>query len=201
MTQSANGVWVFGYGSLVQRESAEATLGHALAVAPVKATLIGWRRGWMVGSSRESHPERDLRWPDGTRFEGVSVALGVERADDTVNGAIFPVTDADLEHLDRRERNYHRVDVTDAVDCPTLRPGRVVTYIPRREALDRLRAAEESGRVIVVRHAYVLPTLAAFAALGPSELGEFLRTTAPWPGAWQDLHLPVLSPPMRSPNR
>lgn len=185
------GVWVFGYGSLVQRESAEATLGHALPVAPVKATLVGWRRAWTVGSSRESHPERDLRWPDGTRFDGVSVALGVERADSTVNGAIFPVEDADLEHLDLRERNYHRVEVTDAVHSREASPGQVVTYIPRREALDRVAAAQASARPIVVRHGYVLPTLAAFAALGPSELGEFLRSTVPWPPSWQDLHLPL----------
>lgn len=185
------GLWVFGYGSLVQRESAEATLGHALPAVPMKATLAGWRRGWTVGSSRESHPDRDLRWPDGTRFDGVSVALGVEPADGAVNGAVFPVEDADLERLDLRERNYHRVEVTGAVHCPGATPGRVLTYVPRQEALDRLTAAEASARPIVVRHGYVLPTLAAFAALGPSQLGEFLRSTAPWPTSWLDLHLPV----------
>src|SRR3954463_5784770 len=95
---------VFGYASLV------AAPGAGLAV------LRGHRRVWGVAmDNRVAVPGYKVyERPDGAR-PAVDVAfLDLEAAAgaDGVNGALLAVDDAALARLDRRERQYRRVDVT-----------------------------------------------------------------------------------------
>jgi len=83
--------YVFGYGSLLERASRTRTNPDVVAAWPARVT--GYSRGWFhqfagnVGST--------------------CTFLGVVRADQTVNGAIYGV--ADIESTKRREAGYTAV--------------------------------------------------------------------------------------------
>jgi len=94
--------------------------------------------------------------------------------DAVTDGACVPVTAAQLPALDRRERNYERVDVTAAVEP---RRGTVWAYVGTSEGRDRLARARAAGHA-VVSDDYVQRTRAAFAALGADALAAFERTAA-----------------------
>jgi hypothetical protein len=85
-----------------------------------------------------------------------------------VNGVL--VAAPDLEALDRRERNYDRIDVTDRLDDPPA--GRVWAYFG--SAAGRARFA--AGPAVVAR-GYVEAVQAGFRALGPEEHRAFLEST------------------------
>ncbi|MDA3014730.1 MAG: gamma-glutamylcyclotransferase [Actinomycetota bacterium] len=175
--------WVFGYGSLVSPTS----LGYTLGRSPVRgvdflaAECDGWERRWNYG-----HPM------GGSTYSGADVdqidtviALGVAPVSDAcMNGVIALVDGDELERLDRRERNYDRVDVTDGVRLLENGPwsgdvNRVVTYVPRPNALDIYADARERGRAgIEIRYWNLVND--AFDALLPGQ-GERYRSTTPAP--------------------
>jgi cation transport regulator ChaC len=162
--------YVFGYGSLVSVASVEATLGHPVDPGRCRvASLAGWQRRWNVGSDRRSHPERTFHLPDGTPFDGVTTVLGIAPTDGPHGccGAVFPVHDDDLRLLDRRERNYRRVPVTDQVTWPgKTRRCVVYTYVPRPEAVALLRQARADRLPVNVRRGYLDVVQQAFASIG-----------------------------------
>jgi hypothetical protein len=126
---------VLAYGSL-------ATTG-----AP-RARLLGARRTWGVAMDNAVDLPGYKAWlaPDGTR-PAVHVAfLDIEDAHGHVDGALVEATD--LAALDRRERQYRRVDVTDRVDGAPSR-ARVWTYAGRPESRERLQRARAAGTAVV----------------------------------------------------
>jgi hypothetical protein len=159
--------YVFGYGSL----AADLRGGQV-------AELRGYRRFWGVAMDNRvdvrGYKHYRLR-SDGSRppvcvaFLDVVVDAGA-----VTRGVCVPVAAAQLPALDRRERNYDRVDVTDAV-APL--PGTVWAYVGTAAGRRRLRRAREGGRAVVSRD-YLERTRAAFAALGAAALAEFERTAA-----------------------
>jgi dephospho-CoA kinase len=188
--------FVFGYGSLVDPVSAGATLGHRpQGYAP--ARLHGMRRAWVVGSDAVSHPERAFLRADGSVFTGVTVVLGLVPGDGGCDGAVFAVAADDLALLDRRERNYRRVDVTERVTRPHHPPGHTVwAYVPRARAVARLR----SGRDLRVRAEYLAVVEAAFAAIG--RLDAYRRDTPAPPVPVESLRaVPSASAGRRSAGR
>jgi hypothetical protein len=153
--------FIFGYGSLINPESVAGTIGRSLTVVdgPFPTTLRGWRACWNVGSDSTSHPEREFRRPDGTRYDGVVVALGIEPAPGArCAGVVFRVHRAELAGLDLRERNYDRTDVTASIEWAG-RPAEctVHTYVPTAVARGRLCAAVTGGRPVAVRRGYLGP--------------------------------------------
>jgi hypothetical protein len=130
---------VFGYGSLA---------GEADDAVPCR--LRGWRREWGVAMDNAVAIPGYKRYRDGEgRFPDVCVAfLDVQpAAGAAVDGVCLAA--ADLGALDDRERNYARVEVTDAVEGAP--PGRVWVYAGRPDSRERLRAARAAGRAVVVR--------------------------------------------------
>lgn len=180
--------WVFGYGSLVDPRSLGRTLGRTvdLGVDFMEAELDGWGRRWNYGVG---HVTAAWRCHDGRAVEqGVIVALGVVPAtSERTNGIVARVSDAELAALDLRERDYDRVDVTDHISvigwagAPASperfgRDDRVVTYVPRRSAIDRYTAARDAG-LAGIRDTYWGLVDAAFAVLGPDRLHVYRATT------------------------
>ena len=153
---NAAGQFVFGYGSLV----AELSRGHV-------ATLRGHRRVWGVAmdNSRDEPGYKSYRLrADGSRPRIFVAFLDIEPDPaSTVIGVCTPVADGELAGLDDRERNYDRVDVTDAIDGAR---GRVWAYRGSRAGQARLRDGLAAGRAAVSRDYLdgVLAGLAAFAA-------------------------------------
>jgi cation transport regulator ChaC len=153
--------FVFGYGSL----SAEPG-------ALVPCRLHGWRRGWTVAMDNRRTIPGYKYWvspADGSRPPLTVCSLDVApAAGAVVAGAALPVPDAAVwAALDVRERNYTRVEVTDALDADV--GGRVWTYVGRDAARERAAAGRAAGEAVVARP-YLETVRAGLAALGLPEV-------------------------------
>lgn len=159
---------VFGYGSLA------ADLLDRGRVA----TLRGWRRVWGVAADNEhAIPgyKRYLLRADGSAPRVFVAFLDVvEDPDCAVNGLVAAVDAEQLAALDRRERNYERIDVTAAIDHPPA--GRVWTYAGSAEGRARLETGLREGRVVVARD-YLEAAHEAFRALGDEHHRRFLSSS------------------------
>jgi hypothetical protein len=158
--------FVFGYGSLV----AEHERGQV-------ARLCGYRRAWGVAmdNTRDLPGYKSYRLrADGSRPEVFVAFLDIEpHAGSAVTGVCMPVAKRDLAELDRRERNYDRVDVSGAIDgCAR---GRVWAYRGSRDGRARLRAARAAGRAVVSRD-YLDGVLAGIATFAPAEAAPVARS-------------------------
>ena len=133
--------------------------------------------------------------PEGERPELMVAFLSINpRAGATVNGLALPVAGDELPGLDGRERNYARVDVTDAVE-PRL-DGRVWAYAGLDAARERLSQGLREGRVAIAS-SYHERVLAGFDLLGQRD--RFARLTAAPPAPVTDLEV-VLHAPRTEPR-
>ncbi len=175
------GLWVFGYGSLVSPVSFGHTLGRDLVpgVDFFEAELDGYGRRWNYGT--------DVTFtavgPDGVeRHDWIFVALGLVRAgDESTNGVIGWVDDAELVALDRRESRYDRVDVTEIVTLPpaaspAVGDAPVVTYVPRAEPIAAYEDARARGVAAITMRYWDLVD-EAFADLGTDRRDRYRATT------------------------
>jgi cation transport regulator ChaC len=173
----ADGTWVFGYGSLVSPASLADTIGRTVVsgVDTHDAVVSGFARRWNYGSI---HSVGDWTLDDGTHVDGGTIiALGiVESAPDSVNGTISLVTTDALAALDRRERNYARIDVTDRVASAVEVVGVIETYVPRPSSIERYERARDAGTA-GVRRTYWDLVNAAFAELGPDHVNRYRNST------------------------
>jgi cation transport regulator ChaC len=166
---------LFGYGSLVLRESAAMTLGRDPGeMQPVR--LRDWRRRF---SQRRDNLtcEKTFECDGGRRPEWI-LGLNLEQGEDEagpVNGVVIELTEAELDRLDIREIRYDRVDVTSSVDGEGL-PEWIVTYTAKE-----YHFAPEPPQDAVILATYASAVERGFDALGPGELDHYLRTTGPDP--------------------
>lgn len=156
--------YVFGYGSLA-----------SLGAGARPAELVGFRRAWTVAMDNTVDLPGYKHYLDVERARpAVCVAfLDLVEHDAAVNGVCLPVTDTDLAVLDRRERQYVRVDVSDRM---THTDGPSWAYLGRAESRERAAAARADGRLRVAR-AYLDAVHVAFDALGPEQRARFDATT------------------------
>jgi hypothetical protein len=159
---------VFGYASLVtDAESQNVTV----------ARLPAQRRGWGVATDNvRAIPgyKMYLRRSDGTR-PAVFVAF-LDLAPDpecSVTGLVRAVAADELARLDRRERNYDRVDVSERIEGFD---GRVWTYTGSAEGRERLRRGRSEHRAVVSRD-YLEKVHAGFRRLGPEAHADFLASS------------------------
>ncbi len=171
-------IWVFGYGSLVSPESVATTIGrHVEADHVAVAHLDGYGRRWNYGSL---HLRGDWQHDGIDVTQGLVVSLGLVAADhETCNGVIVRVTPNELAHLDWRERDYERTDVTDLIRLDDgRRTERVATYVPRPSAVERYEAARDRGTA-GIRQSYWELVSRAFEDLGADHLDRYEATPAP----------------------
>lgn len=174
--------WVFGYGSLVSPTSLASTLGRpAESIRSMPAELTGFGRRWNYGSLTLRGSWRH----HGETVSGIVVSLGLEASEsERCNGVVVAVTEEELGHLDWRERDYERTEVTDRIRLdggtgpagPT--DGPVVTYVPRPSAVERYLSARNAGRA-AVRRSYWDLVHTAFGHLGDAALQRFTAHTPP----------------------
>ena len=166
-TPSARGPFVFGYGSLAAEHRRCAVV-----------RLRGWRRAWGVAMDNTvdipGYKSYRLR-ADGSR-PAVYVAFVDIEPDPgaVVTGVCMPVGEDDLAALDRRERNYDRVDVSGAIDGA---PGRVWAYVGSEAGRERLRAGRRAGTAVISRD-YLDAVLAGLAAVAPDPVEALRRSPA-----------------------
>jgi hypothetical protein len=115
--------FIFGYGSLINTASRNATSNHPIPAVPVRVSAaFGYIRVWN-GRSPSGFTALGLRKP----------APGENAA--TINGVVYPVMGNDMAAFDARERGYVRVEVPladiEAVSWQELpAQGRIWVYIP-----------------------------------------------------------------------
>lgn len=164
--------YVFGYGSLISPASASQSLGRELSSNDlICSRLKGYVREWSAF--------RDIRGivPQ-LNSSGIDyiASLNVRKqSNGTVNGALFEVSATEIEHLNARESNYLRIDVSDSVfEAPTN--STVYTY-----ASYPIPSPEIANSKAITRRDYLDLVESAFDLMGPGQLDEFRLTTAPPP--------------------
>jgi Gamma-glutamyl cyclotransferase, AIG2-like len=169
--------FVFGYGSL----AAELPVvpGRERRDEGFVADLPGFARRWGVAmdNRRDLPGYKYYTASDGTRPEVFVSFLDVSPVSGSVavNGLCLPVDGDQLKRLDRRERNYMRVDVSDRIDAGG---ARVWVYVGTPDARERLRGARCAGNAVIAA-AYLRAVEAGFAGLGAEELARCRASLAP----------------------
>lgn len=168
--------FVFGYASLVR----DLAGGHP-------ATLAGARRVWGVAMDNREEIAGYKRYLDPATGGPPPLYIAfldvADHADAAVNGFCAPVDAAALDELDRRERNYVRVEVTGRLAEPR---GRTWMYRGSEAGRERLRRGVAAAAVVVAA-GYLRTVEVGFAALGPDQLARFRDSTGPLPGPLREL--------------
>jgi gamma-glutamylcyclotransferase (GGCT)/AIG2-like uncharacterized protein YtfP len=163
---------VFGYGSL-------SSYGVAAEQAPPRTCrLRDHRRTWNVAmdNSLDLPGYKHYLSDDGATRPAVFVTfLNVVSAPcSAVNGVLLAVDEEQLRALDRRERNYARIDVAALLDEPL--DGRVWCYVGSAAARERFELGLARGTAIVDGR-YRDAVREGFARLGADALAEFDAST------------------------
>jgi cation transport regulator ChaC len=165
---------LFGYGSLVNRASLEATLGRkvdGLSFAHVK----GWQRDWSVAVGNLNSSERfELRPSGGVPDLVLALNLSPSTKEQLhwPNGVLVEVNESEIEQLDAREAHYNRVDITDDI-LGTHDYEKVFTYIGKSDYIP------SSDKPAVVPASYLRLVLEGFASVGDEAAKHFHLTTTP----------------------
>lgn len=160
-------VYLFGYGSLICPESVARTLGRNADAGRLKPVwLNGYERGWTVRDMARFNDESD---PRPTAFLNITPHAGRR-----CNGIAVPITTADLDGFDRRERSYRRVDVSAMITPQLDRP--VLAYVGCQPWTDM---PDES----VVATKYEALVESAIAKWGDAFARDYHASTQPreWP--------------------
>jgi hypothetical protein len=129
-------IYIFGYLSLIQQESASTSVDaadYAQTTIPVKVS--GYTRSW--GAVRENENadfKRYVKFPSGDLVDRFCWATLIENADGFVNGVCIEVDASELRNLDYRETGYDRVEITQSVTAYNgfrLKNYSVYTYIAK----------------------------------------------------------------------
>lgn len=168
--------FIFGYGSLINTPSRDATAGKAVAAIPVRVSAaFGYVRSWSDRSS-SGFTALGLRRP----FEGESPM--------TINGVIYPVG-TDMSAFDAREKGYVRVEVPRAlIEAVSWQPlptqGAVWVYVPKVEG----KAPGEGLPLPDARYplveSYIDVVIEGGLEYGPEFAREILETTRDWSPYW-----------------
>lgn len=171
------GNFIFGYGSLINTASRNATAPKPIHAIPVRvAAAFGYVRTW------------DDRSASGFTALGLARPGPGEQAT-TINGVLFPVEGNDLAAFDAREAGYARVEVPrsdiEAVSWQQLpAQGKIWVYIPER--------AGEAPGVDLPRPDASFPLLQSYIDVvieggleyGPGFAREIITTTRGWSRFW-----------------
>jgi cation transport regulator ChaC len=173
MPASQPSQFVFAYGSLVRDLGGQGLTGRT-------ARLLDHRRAWNVAMDNAlSLPgyKYYLDARDSSRPEVAVTFLNLVAAPGhRVNGMLVPVGAEELAELDRRERNYERLEVSASIEESA--DARVWTYHGKPEARARFADGVRAERA-VVDESYLDRVRAGFAALGDEALAEFDASTDP----------------------
>lgn len=177
--------YVFGYGSLATLDPVP---GRRRRPEGFVADLRGLRRGWGVAMNNvvDLPGYKCYLEPDGRRPALSVCFLDIEpdpSAQARVNGVCTPVDAADLAALDRRERNYERIDVSARIEAARRleasgRPARVWTYVGSAAGRARFAAGRAAGSA-VIDAAYLTAVTAGLRALGSAAWTESASSLDP----------------------
>lgn len=174
---SAGQVLIFGYGSLLLRESMEATLGQRYDETRYICELQGWRRSWDVFMPNEVFYEPG---PVNDFVPANIIYLNIKpSADCSVNGLLYRLEENQIEAFDKREWIYDRVDITSRIRGVTVEGGEAYIYTSKPEWL--MNPAHTCRQRAALRRTYVEMIERGVSLLGAAFRDQFELSTDPVP--------------------
>lgn len=166
-------IYIFGYGSLINRTSAGRTLKRTIEPsALILSRITGYRRGWTL---------KEQVFYEQSKASIQAVFLDIEPDTDSgLNGVLIAISDEELGRLKLREKNYNLIDITHQVridDGPSLGPNdQVVTFV----AMEDFKVGANSQNVFVMQR-YIDLIETGCRSLGADFLELYRKTTEPVP--------------------
>ncbi len=176
--------FVFGYGSLINTASRNATASKPVAAIPARlSAAFGYVRCWCDRA--------------GSGF----TALGLRRPAPgesamTVNGVLYPAVGDDMARFDARESGYARVEVPreqiEAASWQRLpEQGTIWVYVPAIAGHDPGVDLPVPSRDFPLVESYIDVVIEGGLEYGPDYAREIIETTADWSRYWlNDRELP-----------
>ncbi len=170
--------FIFGYGSLINSASRNASAKVPIPAIPVRVSAtFGYIRVWNDRSST-GFTALGLRKP----HQGESAS--------TINGVLYPVADDDMGNFDRREAGYARVEVPllaiESVSWQRLpEQGHVWVYVPVPMNSTKPGAGEaDPSEAFPLLESYVDVVIEGALEYGPDFARELIETTGNWSHFW-----------------
>lgn len=122
------GIYIFGYGSLINPFSASMTLGRSLSKNDIICIEIkNHIRIWDIVVNVLLN-QSNILIPMNALFLDIRESVGK-----ITNGVLIKVKKKDLEKMDIREKQYERIDVTKNIFPPLSNDDIIYTYKGRKE--------------------------------------------------------------------
>jgi cation transport regulator ChaC len=177
--------FIFAYGSLVNKKDLQSYLGRS--PSEIQCNLRDYRRCWNIAMDNQIdlpgykyYVYKDT----GERPKSFITFLNIRPCEgERITGILFQIFDEELRRLDKRERNYRRIDVTNSIDIPVK--GKVWTYIGLDEAEKRYQQGFEQGNAIISQD-YYKEIVNAYKELGEEAKSNYDNTT-------DDPEVPILN--------
>jgi hypothetical protein len=169
--------FIFGYGSLINSTSRNATVGKAVPAVPVRVSAaFGYLRAW-DDRSFSGFTSLRLRKPE------------TGKKASTINGVLYPVDGADMAKYDARERGYTRVEVPrddiEAISWQQLpATGRVWVYIPVQGDGEPGVGLPSASAEFPLLESYIDVVVEGALEYGEPFARELLETTSDWSNYW-----------------
>ena len=177
---------MIGYGTLMSLSSLEQTLGHRYEGQAYPVHMRDYVRGWAFRlplNDPQANPATAkktdacfLRNDERVPFEGMVNLNVYPEENGRMNCILYVLSEEDLLKVDKRERDYQRVDVTDRIEEYKFSGGRVYIYEGLAEHPDT--AAADPGKYLLIKE-YVDQVTAACDGIGKEFRAEFERSTRP----------------------
>jgi hypothetical protein len=129
---------IIAYGSLISLPSMEQTLGHKYTGPIYEVHLKGYERVWTcvrpfndpqaIAGGAKKIVAYFLRDSERIPIIGAAELNIYPKKKGRINGVLYLITNEELLSLDKRERGYRRVDVTDKIEEFRFRGGKVYVY-------------------------------------------------------------------------
>lgn len=175
--------YIFGYGSLVNPRNLARFLGRSLTNYQF-CYLKNYRRCWNVAMNNQLNLPDYKYYVDarsGQRFDGFVAFLNIYPSENSqILGILFEINDQEIQQLDLRERNYHRLAISeffsDTWNLPTSCP--IWVYGGLDAAVQRYHQGMATGKIAIAQP-YADAVAAAYATQGPAALAHYQATTDP----------------------
>jgi len=172
--------YIFGYGSLVDIKSLKIFLGRDRLSSDDWQfyRLSSYRRIWNVAMDNQVDlpgykyyidPKTQIRPDVSVTFLNVYL-----QPESSIDGLLFQVSPNELKHVDRRERNYSRIDVSDKVNIAV--DGKVWLYCGLPKSVERHEKAYKENKAVIAKN-YSELVFDAFKTHGQDAASYYMETT------------------------
>jgi len=169
--------FIFGYGSLINSASRNATAPRPIHAIPVRVSAaFGYVRTW------------DDRSASG--FTALGLARGGPGAPPmTINGVLFPVVGEDMAAFDAREAGYARIEVPRSdIEAVSWQPlpagGKIWVYVPERPGRSPGVDLPRPDASFPLLQSYIDVVIEGGLEYGPGFAREIIATTTGWSRFW-----------------